>query len=84
MLGHTGAVRSVSVSSDGRRIVSSSDDNTIHIWDATMGIQALPIIRGHTSSVMCVVFSQDGKTIASGLGDGTVRIWDAITGAAVV
>ena len=32
--GHNGAVNSIVVSSDGRKIVTSSDDKSIKIWDA--------------------------------------------------
>ena len=32
--GHSGAVRSVSFSLDGKRIVSGSTDKTLKIWDA--------------------------------------------------
>ena len=32
--GHNGEVNSVAFSSDGRRIVSASDDETIKVWSA--------------------------------------------------
>ncbi|KIK15143.1 hypothetical protein PISMIDRAFT_335548, partial [Pisolithus microcarpus 441] len=37
--GHTEVVNSVGFSSDGKRIVSGSDDKTVRIWDAERGVQ---------------------------------------------
>ena len=41
---------------DGKRIVSVSSDNTIHVWDAETGA-ALRIIEVYTSWVNSVAFS---------------------------
>ena len=83
LLGHTGAVSSVSFSPDGRRIASGSADHTIIIWDAESGEAVGEPLRGHDGLVLCVSFSPDGKRIVSGSYDYTVRIWDAETGKAV-
>ena len=44
-------VRSVSVSSDGRRIVSGHDDHTVQLWDAATGQALGPPLRGHSKPV---------------------------------
>ena len=77
--GHTRAVKTVSFSPDGKRIVSGSGDETIRIWDATTG-KELETLEGHTAGVTSVSFSPDGKRIVSGSSDNTIRIWDATTG----
>jgi len=73
--GHSGPVTSVSVSPDGKRIVSGSWDNSLKVWDAQTGQETLTL-EGHSSYVTSVSFSPDGKRIASGDNDRTVKIWD--------
>jgi DNA-binding beta-propeller fold protein YncE len=77
--GHTGSVRSVSFSPDGRRIVSGSMDNTLRLWDAATGKPIGSPLQGHTEPVS-VAFSPDGRRIVSGSMDNTLRLWDAVTG----
>jgi WD40 repeat protein len=77
--GHEGAVTSVSLSPDSRRIISGLSDRTIRVWDVKPGI-ALRALHNHEHDVQCVTFSADGRRIASGSKDKTVRIWDVNTG----
>jgi WD40 repeat protein len=61
--------------SDGKRIVSGSDDHTIKVWDSATGQETLTL-EGHTDEVNSVAFSPDGKRIASGSMDKTIKVWD--------
>ena len=79
-LQHEDWVRSVAFSSDGIRIVSSSQDQSVRVWDASTGAE-LTTLNGHTSWVNSVAFSGDGTHIVSGSQDQSVRVWDASTGA---
>jgi len=65
----------VSFSPYGKRLASAGYDQTVKVWDAQTGQEALTL-KGHTSQVESVSFSPDGKRLASA-GDGTVRVWDA-------
>ncbi|KAL4081514.1 WD40-repeat-containing domain protein [Scleroderma yunnanense] len=78
--GHTNKVCSLAFSHDGTRIVSSSNDKTVRVWDADRGVQIGSPLEGHTGWVKSAVFSPDGTRIVSGSDDKTVRIWDAERG----
>ena len=79
LLGHTDEVNSVVFSSDGRSLVSGSDDMTVKLWDMQTG-GAIKTLSGHTELVRSVSISVDNATIASGSFDETVRLWDTQTG----
>jgi len=75
-------VNSVAFSSDGRQIVSGSDDKTIKLWDASTG-SLIRTFSGHTYFVTSVAFSPDGRQIVSGSNEGTIKLWDASTGSLI-
>lgn len=79
--GHASMLTSARYSRDGKRIVTTSWDQTVRIWDAETGTELLPLV-GHIGSgpVEVANFSPDGKRIVSGGGEGEVRVWDAIRG----
>ena len=77
--GHTGAVRSVWISNDGKRALSGSDDNTVKVWDLESG-RCINTLEGHNNSVYSVCISITGKRALSGSADNTVKIWDLESG----
>ena len=81
--GHNSIIRSLALSPDGRRIVSSGNDATTRIWDAETGAQLLKL-QGPGGDSLCVTYSPDGTRIASGGRDGKVRVLDALTGKELV
>ncbi|MDR1949338.1 MAG: caspase family protein [Spirochaetaceae bacterium] len=77
--GHTHYVLAVAFSSDGRRIVSGSYNDTVKVWDVETGV-LIRTLSGHTSSVNSVAFSPDGRRIVSGSQDNTIKVWNAENG----
>lgn len=80
-LGHGRAVNSLSLSADGRLLLSGSDDRTARLWSVEGGRELRRFV-GQQSNVTAAALSRDGTLVATGGGeDHVVRIWDAATGA---
>jgi WD40 repeat protein len=75
---HLDTVTSMAFSSNGKQIVTGSNDATIRRWDIT--IDATQNVVGHSEMISMVAISPDGKVIASGSADKTIMLWDAATG----
>jgi WD40 repeat protein len=58
------------------RLATGSADETIKLWDATTGREALTL-RGHQERITSLAWGPDGR-LASGCGDGSVKIWDSL------
>jgi WD40 repeat protein/tRNA A-37 threonylcarbamoyl transferase component Bud32 len=70
------SVTGLAFSPDGKRLVSSSGDGVLRLWDLALG-QETYLLRGHAGPVWDVAFAPDGSHIASGGHDGTLRLWGA-------
>ena len=77
--GHRDAVRYPGYTADGSRLISSSSDGTLRVWDMDLA-ERNGGLRGHKSFVYDVAFRPDGEQVASAAWDGTVRLWDPDTG----
>ena len=80
LTGHTGWVRAVAVTADGRTAVSGSGDHTLKVWDLDRGTERTTL-RGHTDEVTAVAVTADGRTAVSVSDDGTLKVWDLARGA---
>jgi WD40 repeat protein len=83
LLGHSGPIKCLSYSPDGRYIASGAGpgaitrDKHIRVWD-TKTCTVSQILPGHSAGVYAVEYSPDGTQIASASVD--VCIWDVTTG----
>ena len=59
---------------DGSRVVSSSKDRTVRLWDPVTGDNVVAL-HGHPGVVRSLAVSRRGDFIASCGRDRTVRIW---------
>jgi WD40 repeat protein/tRNA A-37 threonylcarbamoyl transferase component Bud32 len=80
--GHTGTVRCVALSPDGKLALSGGDGGSVRLWDVASG-QELRRFDGHADDVTAVAFSRDGKQAATAGADRVVRLWDVATGGPV-
>lgn len=72
-------VEAISISADGKYIVSASLDKTIKLWDINRG-KVIRTFKGHEHEVDSVVITHDGKYIFSGSKDYVLKQWEVATG----
>jgi len=75
--GHLLRVNSLSVSNDGKFIVSGSDDMSIIQWDIKSG--SVMNILNSVTAIDKVVISDDNTDLLS-IGNGSIHLWDLNTG----
>jgi WD40 repeat protein len=92
---HNGWVGSVAFSPDGKRALSTGQDRTLNLWDASTGLRLRRIQA--PSVVGCAAFTPDGRGIVTGSSwpvavelpggglppgewDSVVRLWDVESG----
>ncbi|KIW57624.1 hypothetical protein PV05_02193 [Exophiala xenobiotica] len=78
MLAHPSAISSLSLSPDGRELVSGGHDASLRFWSlekrsCTQEISSHRIMRGE--GVCSVVWSPDGRWVISCGGDGAVKVF---------
>ena len=66
--GHNHFVSCLALNSDSTKLVSSSWDKTIRLWDIPSAKSDV-IFKGHTKDVLSVAFSHDERLIFSGSMD---------------
>ncbi|KAK4868526.1 hypothetical protein LT330_006728 [Penicillium expansum] len=77
MLAHPAAIASLSLSPDGRELVSAGHDASLRFWNlekrsCTQEVTHFRLMRGE--GVCAVVWSRDGHWVAGGGGDGVVKV----------
>src|SRR6266480_5828637 len=75
---HHDPVFSAQFSSDGKMIVTGSQDGTATVWDAASGEALSPLLK-HDEKVWFAQFSPDGTRVLT-VSDRAARIWDVPSG----
>jgi serine/threonine protein kinase len=78
ILKHEGPINTAQFSSDGKWLVTASEDHSARVWDAATG-QSMVELR-HGDTVTRARFSLDGTRIVTSSWDRTARVWDARSG----
>ena len=76
---HHAAVTAAAIDPSGRRVLTISDDTTLHIWDTQTG-DKLVQLKGHADDITTASFSPDASRLVSASRDKTANLWDLRTG----
>ena len=77
--GHVFPASAIAFSSNGRFILSGSEDSSIKLWDTQSG-QCIRSFNGHSDWVSSVAFSPDDQFILSGSRDNSLKLWETQSG----
>ena len=77
---HTNTVDSVRFHPDGERVLTSSWDSQIILWDIATESQIRSYENGHEGAVYMLRFLNDGANFVSVGSDGKAIMWDTETG----
>lgn len=72
--GHTGYITQLAFHPDGRRLISTSRDNSIRFWDAESG-SPLGSQPGELIPSTCLAIAPDGKQFCTSDNQGEMRFW---------
>lgn len=72
---HAESVLSMDLDSEGRRILASTADGRVWLWETTTGEPAGPALP-HEGYVVDATFSPDGLQVLTADNEGTIRLWD--------
>jgi small GTP-binding protein len=72
--GHENYVNDVTVTPDGKRVVSCSNDKTLKVWDLE-SLRCLATLEGHKEKVQGIALTHDGKWVVSCSNDRTIKVW---------
>ena len=76
--GHTRRITCLSLSPDGRKLATGSEDFTACVWDLADTDRSAThrVMYGHLSGIESVSFSPDARWLVTGSKDKTARAWD--------
>lgn len=80
-IGHKKPILAAAFSSDGRKVVSGSQDKTFKVWSVETGRQLESSANDLFPTV--ISFSHDGNYALTGSFDGSIKLWDIQRGRSI-
>ncbi|MBK6680649.1 MAG: hypothetical protein IPG53_11780 [Ignavibacteriales bacterium] len=81
-LGHAGTITQLTASNNGDFIFTSSEDNTIIVWDSQT-LDQLNILGGHTAPVTSFLLTSRESYLISKSEDNSFSVWNYLSGEVV-
>ncbi|MFT3705346.1 MAG: caspase family protein [Agriterribacter sp.] len=81
---HADGIRVSTISPDGKKLVTGSDDKTSKIWDIGTGKLLADLDAKNKMPISSIQFSSDGQKIITSSMDRNSMIWSAATGKLLV
>ena len=79
--GHSKAVYSVAITSDGRHVVSGSEDKTLLMWELGSG-RCVHTMGEHLAAVWKIALTSESRYALTS-SEKTLRVWDLLNGSCV-
>jgi len=76
---HLNSINSCCFFPNGRKLVSTSYDETVKVWNVSDG-SLIMALEGHSESVNSCAVSPDGKLIITASDDHSLKLWNATSG----
>ena len=77
--GHTGGLRAVAATPDGKLLASGGQDGEVRLWRLPGG-EPSRTLEGHKLWINTLAFSKDGSLLASAGFDKSALLWNVATG----
>ena len=76
---HEGPILNLVFASDGRTLLSSAEDRTVKLWNASTLTERL-LLEAQPDQVPALAFAAENRTVVVGRLDGTLGYYDATSG----
>ncbi|MCW8963847.1 MAG: ankyrin repeat domain-containing protein [Gammaproteobacteria bacterium] len=80
--GHQGVIQALSLSDDGKQLLTGSDEGLVQVFHSPSG-NCQQTLSGHSAAITAVGFSVDNQYAISGARDNKIKIWDLQQGTCV-
>ena len=83
--GHGGPIKSITISNDGKRVLTASFDYSVIYWDISQKeAKIIHRLNGHDAAANEAIFLPSQTKAATVSDDGTLGLWDLETGKLII